>query len=95
MEKNLDLEDDSDEESDNNEEDTEKLSQEREVSIYGLSELPPSDDEYYYESEEELELDRFGNIIEKGTKDETTKKEDESKDAFDLKDIKSASEQIV
>ena len=26
--------------------------------------LPPIDDEYYYESEEELKLDKFGNIIE-------------------------------
>lgn len=28
-------------------------------------ELPPSDDEYYYDSEDEPELDKFGNIIEK------------------------------
>jgi pre-rRNA-processing protein TSR3 len=31
-------------------------------------ELPPSDDEYYDESEEEYELDKFGNIIEKRSK---------------------------
>lgn len=28
-------------------------------------ELPPSDDEYYYDSEDEPELDKFGNTIEK------------------------------
>ena len=27
--------------------------------------LPPSDDEYYYDSEDEPELDKFGNIVEK------------------------------
>ena len=33
---------------------------------HGLSrELPPSDDEYYYDSEDEPELDKFGNTIEK------------------------------
>ncbi len=81
-------EDDSDEEDEG--------SQDRQVAAYELSDLPPSDDEYYYESEEELELDRFGNIIEKAIKDkaETTNKEDESKDAFNLKEMKAASEQI-
>ena len=37
--------------------------------------LPPSDDEYYdYESEEELEFDRFGNTIVKGQKAELVSK---------------------
>jgi hypothetical protein len=30
-----------------------------------VTDLPPSDDEFYYESEEELELDKFGNVIER------------------------------
>lgn len=33
-------------------------------NIY-VTDLPPSDDEFYYESEEELELDKFGNVIER------------------------------
>jgi hypothetical protein len=47
-------------------------------------ELPPSDDdEYYDESEEEYELDKFGNIIEKGSKsdehsDESSNHDDSS-----------------
>jgi len=35
-------------------------------SRHGLAgELPPSDEEYYYDSEDEPELDKFGNIIER------------------------------
>jgi pre-rRNA-processing protein TSR3 len=43
-------------------------------------ELPPSDDEYYDESEEEYELDKFGNMIEKERKIHDN---DESNDQYD------------
>ena len=66
---------------------------------YDIDELPPSDDEYYYESEEELELDKFGNIIEKGsnekgTEEEVTKSNDEEV-AFNFNDLKAESEKIL
>jgi pre-rRNA-processing protein TSR3 len=35
-----------------------------------MTDLPPSDDEFYYESEEELMLDKFGNVIENIPHDE-------------------------
>lgn len=39
-----------------------------ERSLHGMAgELPPSDDEYYHDSEDEPELDKFGNIIEKSS----------------------------
>ena len=60
--------------------------------------LPPSDNEYYYQSEEEeMELDKFGNIIEKGENGKDSKltnEENEVRIALDLKDLKSASEQL-
>jgi len=63
---------------------------------YDLDELPPSDDEYYYESEEEYELDKFGNIIEKVNSEEVQKndRDDNTGDAFNLHELKTASEQL-
>lgn len=57
--------------------------------------LPPSDDEYYYESEEEeVQLDKFGNIIEKVKDSETENHDEDVKNAFDLNELKVASEEI-
>mmetsp|Transcript_16755 Transcript_16755/g.31742 ORF Transcript_16755/g.31742 Transcript_16755/m.31742 type:complete len:365 (-) Transcript_16755:60-1154(-) len=38
-------------------------------NIY-VTDLPPSDDEFDYESEEEMELDKFGNVIQRAQSDE-------------------------
>lgn len=61
--------DDEDEEGSNVDEPESDSEEER--SRHGVAgELPPSDDEYYYDSEDEPELDKFGNIIEKTPTDE-------------------------
>ena len=58
--------DDNDEEVGSEEEEGSGTASEDHNSIHGLAgELPPSDDEYVYDSEDEPELDKFGNIIEK------------------------------
>lgn len=59
-------EDDSDEdEEDEYSEDGNKINTDEAATGNALSDLPPIYDEYDYETEEELELDSFGNIIEK------------------------------
>lgn len=51
---------------DGEEEDASETDDSEDRSRHGVAgELPPSDDEYYYDSEDEPELDKFGNIIEK------------------------------
>ena len=55
---------------DGDEEDISDGSTNEDRNIHGLAgELPPSDDEYDFDSEDEPELDKFGNIIEKSPED--------------------------
>ena len=57
-----------DEEGDRDEDTTPENDSEEDRSHHGLAgEMPPSDEEYFVDSEEEPELDKFGNVVEKPT----------------------------
>lgn len=62
--------DDDNNEAGGDEEDASETASTEDHSVHGQpGELPPSDDEYYFDSEDEPELDKFGNIIEKCSAD--------------------------
>jgi hypothetical protein len=65
-------------------------------NIIETDDLPPSDEEYFYESEDELEFDSFGNIIEKKPEEVKTKNkaEDQSEEDDDIHEIKSGIERL-
>jgi len=87
-------EEDSDEEEEEEEETNENEVSASRYQGIEYDDLPPSDDEYDYESEEEeLELDSFGNIIEK-EKSQVNGNTKETKKSFDVQDLKEAVEQV-